>query len=203
MDGTGKTTATNVNEFEPSLWHFIGQLKTRYALTALLDQIDNDRMMGRSVKNPVVLIAGANGMGKRTLARALHNAAGNLVFRETALVLGTSEDHCEFFRGAPEFTTFYIPNFTKVSTIVAGALAHIIRDRYFIQPATPWGKSEVVSVKNKLIVLSADSNHAISEDFLKYIGIRCNLTGYSKEQIYEILKQLGISEEDFWKLTRR
>ncbi len=181
--------ATNVDEFEPSLWTYIGQFSSRYSLIALVDQIHNDRMAGRNPEYPVVLLTGEIGHGRRTLARALHNAVGNLEFRETALILGTSEDHYSFFKTTTDFTTHYITNFTKVSTIVAGALIHIIRDKCFTQAELPGRKSEIIPVKNKLIILSTENNPTINPDVLKYVGIRCDLSGYNNDHIYQILKQ--------------
>jgi len=189
MDENDKAIATSVDEFVPSLWGFIGQVVSRVKLIALVDQINNDRMAGRKADYPVILITGEYGSGRRTLARALHDAVGNLEFREAGLVLGTTEDHCAFFKTLIDFTTFYITNFTSVSPIVAGALVNIVRDRCFSQPSIPGGKEEVISVKNKLIILSAGANPTIHPEILKHVGIWCELTCYSQDQIYQILRQ--------------
>lgn len=184
-----KTIATSVDSFEPNLWNFIGQYKSKFALISLVDQLTNDRLDGRKVEFPVVLITGASGIGKRTLAKALHNACGNLVFKETASVLGTTEDHCDFFKTSTDFTTFYITNFTLVSAVVVGALVCAFRDKYFYQQAMPGTEKQVISVGNKLIILSADGITMMNPDVLKYVGVRCYLGGYSLEHIYKILIQ--------------
>lgn len=184
-----KIIATTVDAFEPSLWNFIGQYKSKFALISLVDQLVNDRLAGRNVEFPVVLITGATGIGKRTLAKALHNACGNLVFKETASVLGTTEDHCDFFNTSTDFTTFYITNFTLVSVVVVGALVCAFRDKYFYQQAMPGSEKKIISVGNKLIILSADGVTMMNPDVLKHVGVRCYLAPYSLDHIYQILKQ--------------
>ena len=92
MTDTNRTIATSVNEYEPSLWHFIGQLRAQFALMALVDQYYHDRSTGRNPKYPAILLTGNFGTGRRTLARAVHEAMGNLLFREPGHILGTSED---------------------------------------------------------------------------------------------------------------
>ena len=189
MDENEKIIATSVDAFEPNLWSFIGQYKSKYALISLVDQLTNDRLAGRKVEFPVVLITGATGIGKRTLAKSLHNAVGNLEFREAGMILGSTEDHVEFFKTSTDFTTFYIKNFTLVSAVVVGALICVFRDKYFYQQAMPGTEKKIISVGNKLIILSADGLTMINPDVLKYIKIRCVLSSYSLEHIYEILKQ--------------
>lgn len=186
---SNKTIATTVDAFEPNLWNFIGQYKSKFALISLIDQLTNDRLAGRKVEFPVVLITGATGIGKRTLAKALHNACGNLVFKETASVLGTTEDHCDFFNTSTDFTTFYITNFTQVSAVVVGALICAFRDKYFYQQAMPGSEKKIISVGNKLIILSADGVAMMNPDVLKYINVRCYLAPYSLDHIYQILQQ--------------
>ncbi|MBW8039241.1 MAG: hypothetical protein FVQ85_04505 [Planctomycetes bacterium] len=183
-----KTIATNVDSFEPSLWNYIGQYKSKYALISMVDQIHNDRIEKRNPEYPVVLLSGCQGGGRRTLARALHSSIGNLEFREAALILGTSEDHTPFFQTATEYTTLYIPNFDKISSIVAGALVHIIRDKC-LHKTFPSQEAEIIPYKNRLIILSTDPNPIVHPDVLKYVGIRCELGGYSLEHIRMIIRQ--------------
>ena len=185
---SNKIIATTVDSFEPSLWNFIGNYKAKYALISLVDQLTNDRLDGRKVEFPVVLMTGATGIGKRTLAKALHNAVGNLEFREAGLILGTSEDHTPFFSTATEHTTLYITNFDKVSPVVAGALIHIVRDKCF-HNSFPGGETEIIHVENKLIILAYDGVAMINPEILKYIGIRCDLAPYSLDHVYQILRQ--------------
>ena len=97
-DDKTQKVATNVNDYEPSLWQFIGQHKAVYALTSVVHQFFNDKIENRSPKCPIVLLAGKPGSGRRTLAYCLHLAFGNLEFREAALILGTTQDHAEFFK---------------------------------------------------------------------------------------------------------
>lgn len=188
MDENDKTIATSVDSFEPSLWHFVDQIKSKYALISLVDQITNDRMEGFEPEYPVVLLTGIQGSGRRTLARSLHFALGNLQFKEAALVLGTSEDPIEFFEKSSEYTTFYIPNFPKVSPTVAGQLVHIVRDNFFYK-SFPMKSTQVIPIKNRLIILSSDCDAIIHPDILKHVGIRCDLTSYSTEHIHKIVRQ--------------
>lgn len=183
-----KTTATNINQFEPSLWNFIGQYEAKFALISLVDQLVNDRIAGAHPEYPVILIAGKPGWGRRTIAKALHNAVGNLIFKEAGWILGTSEDPYGFFQKSNEHTTFYIPNVTQISSTVTGQLISIIRDKYFIK-SFPGRESETVPVENKLIILSQDKDHPINSEILKHVYLKCDLLVYSIESIYKILKQ--------------
>lgn len=188
MDDNDKIIATDVNSYEPSLWNFIGQYKSKFALTSLVDQITNDRMAGRNPEYPIVLLTGYEGSGRRTLARALHNGVGNLVFKEVGLILGTSEDHASFFENVQEYTTLYIPNLCKISFVVQGVLIQIVRDKCFYK-SFPGPQTEIVTVKNRLIILSTHRDTPICFDILKHVDVRCDLLSYSTEHIYEILKQ--------------
>ena len=188
MDENNKIVATSVDEFEPSLWNYIGQYKSKYALISLVDQIHNDRMAGRNPEYPAILITGECGFGRRTLAQALHHAIGNLEFKEAALVLGTSEDHIGFFETSNEYTTLYIPNFRSVSVTVAGTLIHIIRHKCLYK-TFPGPETEIKPYKNRLIILSTDPNPIVHPDVLKFVGIRCDLGGYSLEHIRQIIRQ--------------
>lgn len=188
MDENNKIVATSVDEFEPSLWSFIGQYKSKYALISMVDQIHNDRIDRRNPEYPVVLLTGYQNSGRRTLAKALHFSIANLEFREAALILGTSEDHIPFFQTATEYTTLYIPNFDKVSSIVAGTLIHIIRDKC-LHKTFPSQEAEIIPYKNRLIILSTDPNPIVHPDVLKFVGVRCDLSGYSLEHIRQIIRQ--------------
>jgi Holliday junction DNA helicase RuvB len=188
MDDESKTIATDVNSYEPSLYHFIGQYKAKFALTSLVDQITNDRMARRNPEYPIVLLTGYEGSGRRTLARALHNAVGNLLFKEVGSILGTTEDHASFFENVLEYTTLYIPNVCKISFVVQGVLVQIVRDKCFYK-SFPGPQTEIVTVKNRLIILSTDRDTPICFDILKHVDVRCDLLSYSREHIYEIIKQ--------------
>lgn len=190
MDDVIKTSAaTSVDAFEPSLWHYIGQFQARYALTALVDQVANDRMAGRRADYPVVLLTGTNGSGRRTLARSLHLAFGNLDFKEPALTLGTNETVADFFGESTEHTTFYIPNFTKLSVPAASQLISAIRDgicyKYFFFSKD----KETIYVGNRLIILSTERDNPIAPDILKLVSVRCDLSRNTKLQIMDILQQ--------------
>ena len=183
-----RIVATNVNEFEPSLWNFIGQYKAIFALRVAVDQFFNDRIESRSPRYPLILLTGDPGCGKRTLAYSLSQAFGNLYLHEAALVLGLSQDPNDFFDSPSDHTTYYIPNFTQVSPCVAGSLINIVRDKvYYIN--IPFQKTRSIQFDNQLMILSAVSNTKISQEVLKHVDIYCTLTNYSPEQIYCILKQ--------------
>jgi Holliday junction resolvasome RuvABC ATP-dependent DNA helicase subunit len=184
-----RTVATSVDEYEPSLWHYIGQLRARFALTVLVDQYHHDRSKGRNPRYPVILLTGDFGWGRRTLARAIHEAMGNLLFREPGHILGTSEDPIELFEGSSEHTTFYIPNLPQISPTIVGQMVYILRDGMCFRYEFPMPKQETVHVGNRLIILSADRNDPISPDIMRYITLRCDLTGYNNPQIREILQQ--------------
>lgn len=181
--------ATNVNDYTPSLWHYIGQLRATYTLRALVDQMFNDRMDGRNVTYPIVLIVGDNNSGRRTLARSLHLAVGNLYWKESTLLpYGSSDCLAEFFSDSSEFTTFYIPNFTRVSIQVGKQLANVIRDGFCYRSV--YGQpNQIVPVINSLIILSIQTETTINPDVAKYIDVRCDLNKYSQESIRQILKQ--------------
>jgi Holliday junction resolvasome RuvABC ATP-dependent DNA helicase subunit len=189
MADTSRTIATSVDEFEPSLWHFIGQLRAQFALMALVDQYYHDRGKGRNPQYPTILLTGCFGWGRRTLARAVHEAMGNLLFREPGHILGTSEDPIELFEGSSEHTTFYIPNLPKICPTVVGQLVYLIREGFCYKSAFPMPNPEKVPIGNRLIILSADQSDCISPDILRHITLRCDLTGYNNPQIKEILQQ--------------
>jgi len=188
MDETKKVFATNVDEFVPSLWHYIGQCQARYTLISLVNQIQNDTIAGRNPEYPLILLTGPVGSGRKTLALSLHFALGNLEFKEVALVLGISEDPAEFFVSSTEYVTYYIPNVVNISPTVAGQLVHVVRDKYYYQ-SIPGYRTEKIPIGNQLIIISAESNPKINPEFLKYVKIRCDLAPYSVESIYKILRQ--------------
>lgn len=184
-----RTVATDVDEYEPSLWHYVGQLRAQFAVTALIDQYHNDKSKGRHPKYPTILLTGSFGWGRRTLARAIHHAMGNLIFKEPGFIIGTSEDPIEIFEGSTEHTSFYVPNLTKISPTVVGQMVYILRDGMCFRSAFPMPNPEQVPVGNRLIILSADQSDCISPDILRHITLRCDLSGYNNPQIKEILQQ--------------
>lgn len=189
MADTGRTIATSVDEYEPSLWHMIGQFTVRTALIALVDQYHNDIIAGRYPDPPVVLLTGKTGMGRRYIAQCIHNAFGNMEFREPASILGTTEDPVAFWKTTTDLTTFYIPHITRLSMPTIGQVIQVIRDGYF-NNTNFVGQTEIVSVMNNLIVLSADRDEKVCPDILRWVTLKCDLTpSNNNEQIHEILKQ--------------
>lgn len=189
MDENLRTIATDVDQYQPSLWHFIGQFRVRFALTAIVDQYYCDRSKGRNPKYPVILLTGDVGWGRRTLARAFHEAMGNFEFREPAHILGVSEEPVEFFQGAKEHTTFYIPNLSKICLTVIGQLIYVIRDGLCYKSEFPNPNSETIPIGNRLTIVSADRNESINPDIMKHVTVRCDLVGYNNPRIREILQQ--------------
>lgn len=183
-----RTIATSVDEYEPSLWNFIGQDRARIALMALVDQYFNDRMMGRNPRFPGIMLIGDYGRGRTALARAVHHAMGNFLFKQPGNTLGISEDPADFFQNTTEHTSFYIPNCSSMNPTVIGNLIYIVRDgmcfKSFPNPIT-----ETIQVGNRLIIFSAGRNDKLDQDLLRHLTQLIELCPYTNQNIYDILRQ--------------
>lgn len=181
------TVATSVHDYVPSLWHVVGQFPVRVALTALVDQFHTDTMAGRWPRYPVVLITGKTGMGRRHLAQALHHAFGNTEWKEPAHVLGTGDDAAQFWASITESSTIFVPHVTRLPCTTLGQVVRLIRDGC-VACSSP-AQNDSTLILNNLIVLSAEKDEPISNDVLKHVTLRCDLTPYTNDHIFQILRQ--------------
>jgi Holliday junction resolvasome RuvABC ATP-dependent DNA helicase subunit len=188
MDDTPKEIATKISEFEPSLWHLIGLFHVRYGLISVVDQYFNDQSRGRNPSYPSILLVGDYGYGRRTLARAIHNAFGNLEFIEPAHTLGVSEDPADFFQKTTPSTTIYLPNVAQICPSVVGQIIYVLRDGVCLSsPFSP--VTEDVHIGSRLMIFSAGKHEKTDPDLLRHITHRFELCGYNDQQILKILHQ--------------
>jgi Holliday junction resolvasome RuvABC ATP-dependent DNA helicase subunit len=188
MDDTPKEIATKISEFEPSLWHLIGLFHVRYGLISVVDQFFNDQAMGRNPSYPTILLLGNYGSGRRTLARAIHNAFGNLEFAEPAHTLGVSEEPAEFFQKTSQNTTIYIPNVPQICPTVLGQVIYALRDGVCLpSPFSPI--TDPIHIGSRLMIFSAGKQDKVDPDLLRHITHRFELCGYNNQQILQILLQ--------------
>jgi Holliday junction resolvasome RuvABC ATP-dependent DNA helicase subunit len=187
-DDKHQAIATKVSEYEPSLWHFVGLFHVRYGLVSVVDQYFNDQLRGRNPPYPTILLLGNYGSGRRTLARAIHNAFGNLEFAEPAHTLGVSEDPSDFFQKTTQNTTIYIPNIQQICPTVLGQIIYVLRDGVcLLSPFSP--STDPIHIGSRLMIFSGGKQDKIDPDIQRHITHRFELCGYNNQQILQILLQ--------------
>jgi Holliday junction resolvasome RuvABC ATP-dependent DNA helicase subunit len=185
-----KIIATNVNDWEPNLYNFIGQEKTIFLLRSVVESYFNDKIENKNPKLPVTLLTGKAGTGKRAIALCCHKAIGNLKFR-VGNMLGIGESIADFFdnSNSSEHITYYITNPFQISPTTEAALIKIIRDKVFSSFVFPGTPPRVIRFRGSLLILSSEPNPKINPELEKQI-IRCDLTDYyTTQEIFSILSQ--------------
>ena len=185
--------ATNVDQsFDEhiSLWNFKGQSQSVSILKAAAEQHLNDKTDGRNPKYPSILLIGEDGIGRRTLARALHQSLGQLDFKESIPQTGSLDDDIRrYWRDASDHTTYYINSVDCLTQYIQAQIYKILRNHEVRVVNIMERKEEIISVPNRLVILSATNEKRVLPQLLNVVDIHCYLTKYSSDELFEILQQ--------------
>ena len=185
--------ATDVDEaFDEfvSLWNFKGQTQSVAVLKTVAEQYLNDQTDGKHPKYPSILLIGEDGIGRRTLARALHSSLGQLDFRESVPQTGSLDDDIRrYWRDASDHTTYYINSVDCLTQYIQAQIYKILRNHEVRVVNIMERKEEIISVPNRLVILSATNEKRVLPQLLNVVDIHCHLGKYSSDELFEILKQ--------------
>ena len=183
---------TDVNDYEPNLYSFIGQNSTVSILRAIVGKHFNDRIDGYLCSLPHLLLIGRMGSGRKTLAKCIHSALGYEPnnFREAlGTTLGLGMDLFEFFLETEEESTIFINGCEHLSPFAQNTLYRLITEEvlYVTHPLERITKSE--PYHNRLFIFSSEHINTIISQLLNSIDVHCSLTPYSIEELHQIVYQ--------------
>ena len=180
---------TDITDFEPNLWNYIGQEKAITILKAIVDQFYNDKNSGRNVSIPSILLVGNEGLGKRTIAKAISDAFGNTEFKEMIGQILHMGDDIFVIKDTGEDATIYI-NSAECLSLPAQSLIFKMVNENILYIKKPFeDEAEEIPLDNRLIILSAQNTKRICYSIKKAIDITITLSDYSDNEISQILDQ--------------
>ena len=184
------TNADDVFDEHISLWNLKGQTQSVAILRAAAEQYLNDKTEGRNPKYPSILLIGENGIGRRTLARALHQSLGQLDFKESIPQTGSLDDDIRrYWREASDHTTYFINSVDSLTQYIQAQIYKILRNHKVRIVNHMARKEEVISVPNRLVVLSATNENRVLPQLLNVVDIHCHLEKYTPDELCDILEQ--------------
>ena len=184
---------TDVKDFQPNLWSFIGQNQTVDILRAIVGKHFNDRIDGCSTCSlPHIILIGRMGSGRKTLAKCIHSALGYEPnnFREAlGTTLGMGMDLFEFFLETEEDSTIFINGCEHLSPYAQNILYKLINEEV-LYVSHPLERTTVPEpYHNRLFIFSSEHTNGIISQLLSSIDVQCSMNQYSIDELHQIIYQ--------------
>ena len=187
---------TNVNcpelQDDLSLWKIVGQGNATEILKPIALQYVNDKMEGRKVDPPSVLISGDPGSGRSTIARAFSNAIlGIPDFKESVgKTLGLGECLYQYFEESGPDTVFYVKGAEELSNYAQTVIYRLLREQILYVPIRLTQRRRKVEFASKpFLLLSINKDSWLNQELQNVIEWKIELNVLSEEELFLILKR--------------
>lgn len=183
-------TSVNSLELEEylSLWNIIGKATNLLKYIAL--QYINDRMEGRKIHAPTIVLRGNPGSGRATLARSFSNAIGGDFKEAVGKTLGMGECLYNYFEDSGPDTVFYIRGAEELGNYSQTIICRLLREQILHVPIRSEQKMKKVYFPAKpLIIFSINFDSWLNCELRNIIDIEIELDKYSEDELFQILKQ--------------
>ncbi len=191
-----RKVVANVNSLElnedVSLYSLIGQQRIVEILRNIISCYYNDKEAGRNPQLPSIVLSGSQGLGKKTIGRALANSIGLYNLRQTlgrTLAMGGEGlvDYCDephedlvlFVHKAEQLSRFCQEVFYKILT--TGRIA--VPDR------VTHNRVEIEFYQRPLVIFICQHTATVFPELLQVFDFHLTLTNFSPQKIFVILKQ--------------
>ncbi len=176
-----------------SLYNIVGNRKIVENFLAIKDSYHNQKMDGLKPKVPSIILSGDNTEECRKLAIAFGNSFGNN-FKEgwgQTIQFG-GEDIFEFFQDAKNCTTFFLNSCECLSPFSQSVIYKLLKTGT-LEVAAPFEiERRIIKVefsKDNLLILSTANKKRILSQLLNAVDYTFDLVGFSKYEIFLLLKQ--------------
>ena len=188
---------TKINSLEIeeylSIWNIIGQTRATSILKNAALQYINDKMEGRKVDFPSVLISGETGSGRATLARAFANAIlGTPDFKQAiGRCLGMGTCIYDYFEQSIPETVFCIRGSECLSNYAQNSVVYkLLREQILHVPERTVRKMREVEFPTKpFLIFTTNKGRHLDTELNSLVDWKIELEPYFEKDIVNILFQ--------------